>query len=328
MTWHSPGFLALLLLLLPLWLFLRRNVQSSVCYTVADSRLLHNLPETLISRAARLLVYWQLPVAALLTVALARPQLVIRESTVQTRGADIVVALDLSSSMLAEDANGKNRLNAAKEALGSFIVKRSGDRIGLVVFAARAYQAAPLTFDHEWLQSAVKRLDIGTVEDGTAIGDAVLIGLRLLQNSKDNSRAMIVLTDGRSNTGATPYKAAAAAAALGVKLHFIGIGSKGSALFPVADPLGGVTYRSLKADLDEVMLKQLAAVSGGSYFKAGDQAGLTAVLSEIDRLEKQPVERKFFFQTSELFHLPMLAALFIMAAVLLLHSTFRMGGAK
>lgn len=327
MIWQTPAVLVLLVLLLPFWLLLRRIAGSSAGQPVADSRQLEQLPETLKSRAARLLFYWPLPVGALLIVALARPQMVSRETVVQAKAVDIVVALDLSSSMQAEDVRGESRLNAAKQALYSFIDKRVGDRIGLVAFAARAYQAAPLTLDHAWLKTAVTLLDTGAVEDGTAIGDAVLAGLRQLQGSKTGSRAMIMLTDGRSNTGFAPDRAASAAAAIGVKLHLVGIGSKGSALFPVADPLGGVTYRKLQADLDESTLKQLAAVSGGSYFKADGQGGLSAVLAEIDRLEKQPVEKKLFFHTKELFHLPLLAALVLLAAVYFLqHTLLRRGG--
>lgn len=316
MRFHDPLVLALLPLLVPLGLILRRNLAHSFAHPVADGSLLPLLPETFRSRAARQLTYLRLPLLALLVIAMARPQAVSRETTVQTKAVDLAIALDLSTSMLAEDApqggERKSRATAAKEVLGDFLSRRSGDRIGLIVFAARPYPAAPLTRDHAWLQSAVERLRAGNVEDGTAIGDGLLAALNRLRNSPARSRAVILITDGRNNGGTPPDRAAAAAAALGIRVHTIGIGSRGTALFPVQDPLGGIIYRQVQADLDEAALRVIAATTGGSYFKADDQKGLARVFKEIDRLEKRPVEEKIYFSTRELFPFCLLGALALM----------------
>ena len=325
MTFHTPYFLLLLPLLFPVWWYLRRRDKSEPVCLVADSAQVASLPVTFKVSAERLLRYWPLPVMGLLIVSLARPQMVRREETTRVRAADIMVVLDISSSMLAIDsvggASGKSRLKAAKEVLDTFVGTRSGDRIGLIAFAARAYQAAPLTLDHIWLKRAFDHLEVGAIEDGTAIGDGVTAALKRLQKSRNNSRAVILITDGRNNTGVSPLEAASAAAALGIKVHAIGIGSRGKALFPVADPLGGVMYRSLEADLDEAALKSVAAATGGAYFRADDQEGLYKVLGEISRLEKQPVEQKLIVMSSDIYQHPLLISLLLYVAAGMLQLT-------
>lgn len=316
MKFFDPYLLTLLLLLVPLAILIRLRTARSPAHPIADGAVLALLPETWRSRAGRLLPYLRLLVLSLLIIALARPQAIIRETTHQTKAVDLIIALDISSSMLAEDARQgkehKNRLTAAKEVLGDFMRKRSGDRLGLVVFAARAYSAAPLTMDHVWLQTAVDRLQIGNVEDGTALGDGLLAALNRLRKTPVRSGSVILVTDGRSNAGTPPAQAAEAAVALGIRVHTVGIGSSGTALFPVEDPLGGITYRQLRADLDETDLRMIADTTGGSYFRADDKRGLTRVFQEIDKLEKQPVAEKVYFSSRELFTGFLLIALFLM----------------
>lgn len=324
MRFQDPLFLLLLLLLIPLALRWRGLERKSPAYRLAQG--ITALPDTWRARAARQLPLLRLLLLALAILALARPQTVAREVKVRGEGVDLVVALDLSSSMLAEplpggDA-GKNRLAVAKAVLAEFLRGRPGDRIGLVAFAARAYPAAPLTLDHAWLRDAVARLQSGAIEDGTALGDAILAALNHLREQPAKSQAIILITDGRNNTGnVAPMVAAAAAKALGVRVHAIGIGSPGAAVIPIDDPLGGTLYRRVAADLDEAVLREIAAGTGGRYFRADDQGILAQVFREIDRLEKQVIEEKAYFTYRELYPPLLLCALALLLAELGLRAT-------
>jgi Ca-activated chloride channel homolog len=327
MKFHDPELLLLLSLLVPWALLIRHRERYRPAFPFSGSDGMKALPVTLRSRLAGLLPYLRLFVLALAIFALARPQAVERETKVRSRGMDLVVALDLSTSMLAEELPGagkrENRLTMAKAVLRDFIRGRSGDRIGLVAFAARPYPAAPLTLDHDWLQTAIDRLETGAIEDGTALGDAIVQALNRLRGKPVKSRAVILMTDGRSNAGTTsPGTASAAAKALGIRIHAIGIGSRGPAGIPVASPLGGTIYRRMDADLDETALREIAAVTGGSYFRADDRDVLSRVFREIDRLEKSPVEEKVFFSYRELYPSYLLAALALLLAELALRQTW------
>ena len=321
MRFHDPQLLLLLLLLAPLAFLMRRRERRRPAIPFAGALQWQGLPDTARSRLARALPYLRLAVLALAIVALARPQLVERERTVQSQGMDLVLALDLSSSMLAREQRpegvSENRLAMAKVVLRDFLRGRRGDRIGLVAFAGRPYPAAPLTLDHDWLQQAIDRLEPGAIEDGTALGDAIIAALNRLRDRPAQSRALIVITDGRSNAGSTsPEVAAAAAAALGIRVHAIGIGSLGPAVIPVPSPLGGTIYTPLQADLDESTLQGVAAATGGRYFRADDGQVLSRVFREIDRLEKSPLQQKVFFSYRELYHPLVLAALALLFAEL------------
>jgi Ca-activated chloride channel family protein len=330
MSFHDAEWLWLLLALVPWALLRRRRERNGPTLAFADGTQLAVLPDTLRARCARRLPWLRLALLALAVVALARPQAIERETKVRSEGVDLVVALDLSTSMLAEDLQGgeprKNRLAMAKDVLNDFIGGRRGDRIGLVAFAARPYPAAPLTSDHAWLQAAVARLQTGAIEDGTAIGDAILAALNRLRGnaspSQARSQAVILITDGRSNAGATtPQRAAAAARTLGIRIHAIGIGSRGPAVIPVADPLGGVHYRRVEADLDEGVLGEIAATTGGRYFRADDRGALAQVFAAIDRLEKRPLEETVYFTYDELFAPLLLAVLALLVIELALRAT-------
>lgn len=338
MRFHDPQWLWLLLVLLPWIPHLRRQEEGDPALAMADGGLLRKLPVTSRARLAPYLPYLGLLALALAIVALARPQAVTRETTVEGKGVDLIIALDLSTSMLAEDSAmpppRKNRLAMAKEVLSGFLDGRPGDRMGLVVFAARPYPAAPLTLDHAWLRDAVQRLGAGTIEDGTALGEAILAALNRLRGKpgtqregareeRGASQAIILITDGRSNAGLTPpLLAAQAARTLGIRIHAIGIGSRGSSLIPMDDPLGGTVYRQVRADLDEATLREVAATTGGSYFRADDRGGLERVFREIDRLEKKPLEYKRYDSYTELFPALLLAALALWALELALGATW------
>jgi Ca-activated chloride channel family protein len=260
-------------------------------------------------------------------VALARPQMKLRESTIVSRGIDLVVALDVSTSMLAVDrpspVTAHSRFQIAKDVTRDFISRRSGDRIGLIAFAARPYPAAPLTLDHQWLTGTVDQLEIGTIEDGTALGDGMLAAVNRLRSSPAGSRAVVLVTDGRNNAGVVePSVAAEAARSLGIRVHTVGIGGRGTAEYPVEDPLGGITYRQVTADLDEDALTKIAATTGGTYFRATDAATLQNIFIEIDRLERRPIEEKVSTAVQELFPPFLLAALLLLAADIVLRTTW------
>ncbi len=343
MRFQDPQWLFLLFLLLPwAWLSLRRN-RRAPALAAADGEQLAALHETWRTRCAHSLPLLRFLLLSLLVMALARPQSVERETRVRGEGVDLMVALDLSTSMLAQDQAaeepGENRLSMAKKVLAEFLRGRQGDRIGLIAFAARPYPAAPLTVDHDWLRAAVEQLRIGAVEDGTAIGDAILAALNRLRPppppagqaagatakqdmARAKSQAVILITDGRSNAGKVePGLAAAAAKAVGVRVHTIGIGSRGQAVIPIEDPLGGTLLRKIEADLDESTLREIATTTGGRYFRADDPGILTQVFREIDRLEKRPLETKVFFAYRERFPELLLAVLALGFLELILRAT-------
>ena len=306
MKFHDPQLLLLLLLLIPwAWLRWKQERRRGALPLYCEARFAA-LPDTFRSRCARHLPWLRVLTLALAILALARPQAIERETTVRSEGVDLVVALDLSTSMLAEELGAKpprkNRLTMAKEVLAEFMRVRQGDRVGLIVFAGRPYQAAPLTLDHEWLRETIAGLKPGVVEDGTALGDAILAAVNRLRGQASSSRAVILVTDGRNNAGdSDPNLAAAAAKAMGIRVHAIGIGARGPVVVPIDDPLTGTLYRQVDADLDETTLRNIATTTGGAYFRADDSGVLTEVFREIDRLEKRPIEEIVHFTHREWF---------------------------
>jgi Ca-activated chloride channel homolog len=245
-----------------------------------------------------------LSVALLLFVlALARPQLVDRETTIEEEGIDILLVLDTSGSMDTEDYNlggqAASRITVAKEVIARFVDERSGDRIGLVVFGEEAFTQVPLTRDHDALKDILRQVKIGMAgERATAVGDGIGIAIKRLEKLEAPSKVAILLTDGRSNTGIDPLEAAEAARALGVKVYTIGIGS-------LADDNGNLLRRLMSGargnDLDERTLKLIASETGGEYFRAGDTEGLTHVYETINELERSPAEVHEFVHRTELF---------------------------
>lgn len=238
-------------------------------------------------------------------VALARPQTGITTETVRNEGIDIVMVLDVSSSMLAEDLK-PNRLEAAKAVAADFVSGRRNDRVGLVAFAGQAFTQAPLTFDHGVVISLLAELDIGMIEDGTAVGMGLATAVKRLQASRAESKVVVLLTDGRSNRGEIgPVTAAQMAEALGVRVYTIGAGSQGTARVPVPDPLGGTRYANMQVDIDEPTLREVARLTGGRYFRATDAESLAAIYAEIDELERTEIEIENFTQFGEEFPLPL-----------------------
>jgi Ca-activated chloride channel family protein len=253
---------------------------------------------------------------ALLVVAMARPQRGIEEEEVLTEGVDIIVALDASGSMAAEDFEPKNRLFVAKLVVSRFIEGLRHDRVGLVVFAGKAFTRCPLTLDYGVLLNVLEDVQLGTIEDGTAIGSALATSLNRLRESKAKSKVIILVTDGVNNRGEIqPLDAARMAKALGVKIYTVGVGSRGTARFPVNDPTYGKIYMNLPVEIDEPSLNRMAETTGGIYYRATDRPSLERIFQEIARLEKTKIEVKTYTHYNELFVKWLLPALCLLLAV-------------
>jgi Ca-activated chloride channel family protein len=257
-------------------------------------------------------------VLVLLVSAIARPQAGARIENVSTFGVDIVVALDISGSMRAEDFQPKNRLEVARRTVERFVAGRSSDRIGLVVFASLAATRSPLTLDHEMLGQFLAQLDFAPREqDGTAIGLGLATALNRLRESEARSKIVVLVTDGRNNRGQIgPLAAAEAAKALEVKVYTVGVGSRGEV--PIPTPLG---RRLVRIELDEELLQSIADLTGGQYFRATDAEGLQEIFDTIDDLEKTEIERRVRVVYSELFLYFLLPALGLLLLERLLAGT-------
>jgi len=306
MSFAHPYFL-LLLLLLPLLAWLKGRRGRPPAFLYSSVQLVEGLTRGRRSRAGAFLAALRWLVLIAFIVALAQPRLMKSQTTVKASGIDIVAALDLSGSMISEDfvVQGErvNRFNMARSVLKGFIDKRPNDRIGLVVFAAQAYIAAPLTLDHDYLLENLDRLEIGTINaDQTAIGDALTTALNRLRDLKAKSKIIILMTDGQNNSGKIdPLTAAQAAQALGVKVYTIGIGERGVAPMPVFMNGQKVGYRSVPVDVDEDTLKKIARMTGGQYYRADNAERFREIYSEIDKLEKTEAIINKYTQFKELF---------------------------
>lgn len=259
----------------------------------------------------------------LLIVALARPQRVTRIAGGDQYGIDIVIALDASGSMAAEDFRPRNRLTVARELIGDFIRGRSDDRIGLVTFGSRAATRVPITFDRRITESILDQTAIGDHGNGTAIGHALATAVNRLRGSKSRSRVVILVTDGVNNSGSIdPLVAAQLAARSGIKVYAIGVGSEGTVPLPVKrqNPFTGeveTVYTQIRGELDEPTLSAIAKTTGGEYFRATDARALEAVLARIDALEKTRLAAPRREQVEELYPWPLAASLALIALALL-----------
>lgn len=305
MTFAHPWIL-LLLLAVPALGWLRRRLARDSAFLYSSTQLTQGVAFLRPSFAAVTLRRLRWLALALLVVALARPQRPEGEARVTASGIDIVIALDLSMSMAAEDfelqGRRANRVAAAKDVIERFIARRPNDRIGLVAFAGNAYVAAPLTLDHQFLLQSLGRLRLGLIEDGTAIGSGLSAALNRLRDVPARSRVVILMTDGQNNAGkVTPELAAEAARALDVKVYTIGVGTRGVAPMPQVDAFGRTRYVQVEVDIDEATLQRIAETTGGRYFRATDSRSLREIYAEIDRLEKSEVETRQYVQFEELF---------------------------
>lgn len=303
LTFAQPEFL-FLLLLLPLlaWWYWRTYKHRTATLRYSNLDLLKSLPQRSNYSARHLLFALRLLALGLIIVALARPQSGQTDEEVTTEGIDIVLTLDISSSMLAEDFKPRNRIEAAKQVAQQFIEGRKSDRIGMVVFAARSFTQCPLTLDYGILINFLKKVDVGLVDDGTAIGLGMATAVDRLRNSKAKSKVVILLTDGVNNAGEIdPLTAARVAQAFNIRFYTIGVGTRGQALYPVQDPIFGKRYVPMPVEIDEASLTRIADMTKGKYFRATDRQSLEKVFAEIDQLEKTKIEVKQFTRYKELF---------------------------
>ncbi len=314
MSFAHPWFFALLGLLPLFWWWQLRKRRAGVRYASLD--FLSGAPNR--GRWARPLVLVGYSLAlVLMVVALARPQRGRQFQEVETHGIDIMLCLDISGSMQAEDFSPQNRLAVAKQRAKEFVAKRQGDRIGLVVFSATSLTQCPLSLDRNILNTLIDRVGFGMLEDGTAIGLGLASAVARLKDSKAKDRVIILLTDGVNNTGdIDPITAAQAAAGLGIKVYTIGVGSKGRVPFPVNDPFFGRRYVQVQIDLDTETLQRIADITGGRFFLATDNAALGRVYEEIDRMEPTTFKVKQYTVYNELAGGWLLAALLVLATTL------------
>lgn len=285
-----------------------------------------------IRRSAFLKLHWIMPVLkytalCLAIAAMARPQMGTRQVSVLTEGVNLVLAVDISESMAALDFKQGNkivnRLEAVKTVINEFISKRSGDRIGLVVFGTHAYTQLPLTRDYNTISAVLERLKIGAAGKNTAIGDAIGISLKRLEDIKSKSNIIILLTDGQSNTGEfSPQTATEIAVQKGVKIYTVGVGSKGKAPFLIQHPLLGESYIYQHVDFDEDTLKFISKETNGIYFRAADSKSLGKIYDTIDELEKTKVKVKTFAEYRELY-IYLLAPSFLLLVVWVILSNTR-----
>ena len=291
MRFANPYLLWLLALLLPMIAYyVYRTLQGGAAIRFSSVAAARNVPRTLRYWLRHVPFVLRLAALTLVIVALARPQTVEDQSRTNAEGIDIMLAMDISSSMLARDFT-PDRLTAAKEVAGEFIADRYGDRIGLAVFAGETYTQSPLTTDRGALQTLLSQVKFGVVEDGTAIGMGLATAVNRLRESEASSKVVILLTDGVNNAGQiAPMSAAEIAAEYGIKVYTIGVGKRGYAPYPFYDAWGNVRYREQRVEIDEQTLTDIAAKTGGEYFRATDKGSLRAIYSRINEMEKSRIE--------------------------------------
>lgn len=311
-----PYFLWLLALL-PLIALRRGKIGPAPSLLFSTTSIARNIGGGKKTKPGRIPAIQRIVALTLLILSLARPQFGNTTTEVEASGIDILLAVDVSGSMEAQDftLNDRpaNRLDVVKSVVAKFIKERPNDRIGLVAFAGRPYLACPLTLDHNWLLQRLNALKTGMIEDGTAIGSAIASGTNRLHDSKAKSRILILLTDGMNNTGkVSPLTAAEAAETLKIKTYTIGAGTRGEAPIPVVDQFGRKRMMRMQVDIDEDTLRRVAQLTGAQYFRATDTHSLKKIYGEINKLETTTRKIKHFSRYHDLF------SYFVLASLLLL----------
>lgn len=336
MTFKDPIILiAIPIIVAAFFIMRRRRSESAFLFPSYDA--IKPIKGSFREFASSKLIFLRLIACLMAVAALARPQLTSPDREKRDAIA-ISIAIDCSSTMLAEDLalgptgleklvpespeKRPNRLDAVKEVARSFINSRKDDIIGLVGFGAEAYAICPLTFDKAWLLRSLDRMKVGMIRDGTAIGSAVMSAISMLKNSGAKANAIILLTDGVNNAGQIPpLVAAGSARALGVKIYTIGIMSRGQTPYPVTDPSGRKTYKDVRIDINEDVLKKMAEETGGAYFVANDLTSLDESAREIDKLEKARVQERGYAENKDIFGRFLWPAILIMLAEIVLGGT-------
>jgi Ca-activated chloride channel family protein len=312
--------LLLLLLLLPVAWWWWRRARHSAATPYSDLRLVSRVKGS--EWIVRVPVWCRLLGFASWIVASAGPRLGGSQVEVKKEGIAIVIAIDLSSSMLAEDFAPSNRMEVAKQQAIDFIKGRAADRIGVVAFAGEAMTQVPITVDYPVLEKAVSDLKIGLLEDGTAIGTGLATAINRLREAPGKSKVILLLTDGENNRGTVdPRTAAAAAQALGIRVYTIGVGTEGEAPIPTGRGLSGFRYEVLPVRIDEPLLRDIAATTGGRYFRAKDSEALSRIFKQIDGLEKTPIHVTRYVKYDEIAKPLVLVGLLALSLELLLDAT-------
>jgi len=320
-TFANPELLWLLTGLVPMivWYILREK-HSVPSIKVSTSSPFESVPVSFRVYLRHLVFVFRLLAISALIVAIARPQSTDRWSNSTTYGIDIMMALDVSSSMLARDFE-PDRLEASKDVAAAFVNGRPFDRIGLVVFAGESFTQCPLTSDHAVLLNTMKKVATGVIDDGTAIGMGFATAISRLKESDAKSKTIILLTDGVNNSGdIDPVTAAEIAMAFDIRVYTIGVGTNGVAPYPVQTPFG-TSYQDMEVEIDEDVLKEIARMTGGQYFRATDKEALKAIYEEIDSLEKSRIEEKQYSRKNEMFANFALFALAMLVLEVLLKQT-------
>ena len=322
---NDPWFL-LVIPVAPLLIILYRMRQGSANFVFSSGELVKTLKPSFRQRLTGFPIVLRVIAIALMLIALARPQSFLDHTKTISEGVDIVLAIDTSTSMLAEDfkilSRRVNRFDIVKEVVKEFIKKRVDDRIGMVAFAARAYTVCPLTTDYEWLYENLDRVKVGMIEDATAVGSAMATSLTRLETSKTKSKIVVLLTDGINNAGnISPLTAAEAAKALKVKIYTVGVGAKGLAPYPFKDVYGRTVYQNIPIEIDEESLRKIAENTGGRYYRASDTETLRNIYEDINRLEKSNIEHFGYKEYTELFGYFLVPGLIILALEIFLSNT-------
>ena len=320
MHFASPHYLWLLTLLAPMIAYyVWRTMQGGAAIQISTVEGVARAPKSVRYYLRHLPFALRAAAFGLLVVALARPQQIEQNVRTSSEGIDIMLAIDVSASMLARDFE-PDRITAAKEVAGSFISDRYGGRIGLVAFAAEAFTQSPLTTDQSTLQTLLAQIRSGLIDDsGTAIGNGLATAINRLRESDAKSKVVILLTDGVNNRGEiTPITAAEIAKAQNIRVYTIGVGTEGMAPYPAVDMFGNITFVKQKVEIDEKTLTAMAEMTGGRYFRATDNAKLKAIYDEINQLEKSKVEVTEHLSYHEQFLAWVLAALGLLLAEFLL----------
>ncbi len=322
-TFNSPWFLlGLLLIPLLLWRYIRLSGRKEAGIRFPSLGIIKRIPKGTFYHLRHSLIALRLAAIAFIVIALARPQYGESLEEVTTSGVDIVLILDVSTSMKVMDFKPKNRLVVAKQILEDFILGRRHDRIGLVVFAGKSYTQSPLTLDYGILVQFLRSVDFGIVEDGTAIGTGILNGVNRLKSSDAKSKVAVLLTDGENNAGeVSPMMAARAAKAMGVKVHTIGVGKDGDQPMEIDDPVFGKRIVSVPTKMNEEELLEIATLTGGQYYRAQDPEALRNIFAAIDELEKTEIHTTTYNRYHELFYNLLLVALGLLFAEIILANT-------
>ena len=318
MSFKNPEYLFFLLLLIPIvYWYIREMHKSDASLQISSHRNLQTKQKSLKIKLLHVPFILRSLAILMVVIALARPQASNSWRTESTEGIDIMIALDISGTMMAEDLK-PNRLEAAKNVASQFILSRPNDNIGLVVFASESFTQCPLTTDHAVLINLFNGVNYGLIDDGTAIGLGLANAVNRIKESKAKSKVIILLTDGSNNRGdIAPITAAEIAQSFGIRVYAIGVGSYGKVNIPVQTPMG-MQYQLMDSEFDEKSLQNIAAMTGGHYFRATDNAKLRSIYQEIDQMEKTKINVRGYNKKNEEFYLfALLAFVFLLSEIVL-----------